>query len=74
MMAPELAEMNAPPTPWTIRNTISHMAPAAPFIQSTHRRTEAIVKMRKPRLYIRTRPNMSPIRPKLTTSTLVTMR
>ena len=26
-MAPELAEMIAPPTPWTIRNTMSHMAP-----------------------------------------------
>ena len=73
-MAPELAEMFAPPMPWTIRNTMSHMAPAAPLSQSTLSITEAIAKMRKPRLYIRTRPNMSPIRPRLTTSTLVTMR
>ena len=33
---------------------------------------ENTVKMAKPRLYMRTRPNMSPSRPKLTTSTAVT--
>ena len=32
------------------------------------------VKTAKPRLYIRTRPNMSPSRPRLTTSTAVTTR
>ncbi len=73
-MAPELAEMKAPPTPWTMRTTISQVAPALPVIQSTLSSTEAMVKIKKPMLYMRTRPNMSPIRPKLTTSTLVTMR
>ena len=33
---------------------------------------EKNVKTAKPRLYMRTRPNMSPMRPKLTTSTAVT--
>jgi hypothetical protein len=36
--------------------------------------TENNAKIAKPRLYIRTRPNMSPRRPKLTTSTAVTTR
>ena len=35
---------------------------------------EATVKMAKPALYMRTRPNMSPIRPSVTTSTAVTTR
>ena len=36
--------------------------------------TDAAVKTTKPRLYIRTRPYMSPSRPKATTSTAVTTR
>ena len=74
MMAPELAAMRAPPIPWTTRMAMSQVAPDRPVIQSTLRSIEAMVKIRNPRLYIRTRPNMSPIRPKLTTSTLVTIR
>ena len=74
MIAPELAAMNAPPTPCTRRMPISHHAPARPVIQSTESSTEPIVNMRNPRLYILTLPNMSPMRPKLTTRTLVTIR
>ncbi len=37
----------------------------------TDSRIEKAVKTAKPRLYIRTRPYMSPIRPKVTTSTAV---
>ena len=40
----------------------------------TESRIEKSVKMAKPRLNIRTRPNMSPSRPKVTTSTAVTTR
>ena len=36
--------------------------------------TENSAKIANPRLNIRTRPNMSPSRPKLTTSTAVTTR
>ncbi len=73
-MAPELAISIAPPTPCRIRMTISHQAAAAPCIQVTDSSTEKIAKSAKPRLNMRTRPNMSPSRPKLTTSTAVTTR
>jgi uncharacterized membrane protein YciS (DUF1049 family) len=43
-----------------------------PLIQVTDSRMEKTVKTAKPRLNMRTRPYMSPIRPRLTTSTLVT--
>ena len=43
-----------------------------PCIQVTDSRIENSVKTAKPRLNIRTRPYMSPSRPKLTTSTAVT--
>ena len=66
--------MKAPPIPWTIRNPMRYMAPARPVIQSTLNRIEAMVNIRNPRLYSRTRPYMSPRRPKLTTRTLVTTR
>ncbi len=40
---------------------------------NTHEsRIEPTVKTAKPRLYMRTRPNMSPTRPRLTTSTAAT--
>ena len=64
----------APPTPCRIRITISHQAPAVPCSQVSDSRTENRAKIANPRLYIRTRPNMSPSRPKLTTSTAVTTR
>ncbi len=47
-------------------------APAGPWSQVIESRIEKKVKTAKPRLYMRTRPNMSPMRPKLTTSTAVT--
>ncbi len=64
----------APPTPCRIRITISHQAAAVPCSQVSESSTENAAKIAKPRLYIRTRPNMSPSRPKLTTSTAVTTR
>ena len=73
-MAVELANRNAPPMPCTIRHRISHSAAAVPCCQVMVRKSEPTVKIAKPMLYIRTRPNMSPSRPKLTTSTADTTR
>ncbi len=73
-MAAELAMSIAAPTPWKTRRTISQMAPAWPDIQPTLSSKEKNVKMAKPRLYMRTRPKMSPIRPSVVTKTLVTTR
>ena len=42
-IATELAISNAAPIPWTIRNTISQSAPAAPVIQSIVSSSEASV-------------------------------
>ncbi len=64
----------APPTPWPIRIPISHQAAAVPCIQVSDSRTENAANSANPRLNIRTRPSMSPSRPKLTTSTAVTTR
>src|SRR4029077_9344329 len=64
----------APPTPCKIRIPISHQAAAVPCSQVSESRTENRAKIANPRLNIRTRPNMSPSRPKLTTSTAVTTR
>ncbi len=73
-IALELAIRNAPPMPCTTRQPISHSAAASPLIQVTASMIDENVKIRKPRLYIRARPYMSPSRPKLTTSTAVTIR
>jgi hypothetical protein len=73
-IALELAISIAPPTACRIRIEISHQAAAVPCSQVTDSRTENTAKIAKPRLNIRTRPNMSPSRPKLTTSTAVTTR
>jgi hypothetical protein len=73
-IALELAISMAPPTPCRTRIRISHQAAAVPCSQVSDRATENNAKTAKPRLYIRTRPNMSPSRPKLTTSTAVTTR
>ena len=50
------------------------IAAADPVIHVMLSRIEKNVKTANPRLYIRTRPYMSPTRPRLTTSTLVTSR
>ncbi len=71
-MADELAIRNAAPTPCTTRMTIIHIAPFEPCIQVTESRIDPAVNTAKPRLYMRTRPNMSPTRPRLTTSTAIT--
>jgi hypothetical protein len=55
-MAMELAISRAPPTPWTMRSPISSSAPAEPTSGVKARAIEARVKIRKPALYIRTRP------------------
>ena len=73
-IALELAISIAPPTACRIRIAISHQAAAVPCSQVTDSRTENSAKIANPRLNIRTRPNMSPSRPKLTTSTAVTTR
>ena len=73
-IALELAISIAPPTACRIRMPISHQAAAVPCSQVTDSRTENRAKIANPRLNIRTRPNMWPSRPKLTTSTAVTTR
>ncbi len=74
MIALELACKKAAPMPCTIRNAISTIAAAGPLKNTAESPMDAAVKIAKPRLYMRTRPNMSPIRPKLTTSTAETSR
>jgi hypothetical protein len=71
-IAEEFANSSAPPTPWSTRMMMSHSAAAVPCIQVTASRIENTLNTAKPRLYILTRPNMSPRRPRLTTSTAVT--
>jgi hypothetical protein len=73
-MAVELAISSAPPMPCTIRHTMSHMAAEPPWPGVSDRAIEAAVNTANPPLYIRTRPNMSPSRPNVTTSTAVTTR
>ncbi len=73
-IAVELANSSAPPIPWTNRKTMSSVAPAGPVLQVSESAIEPSVKIRNPRLYMRTRPKMSPIRPKVTTRTAVTTR
>ena len=50
---------------------MSQSAPEEPFSQVTDNRTEKREKTAKPTVYIFTRPYMSPVRPKLTSSTAV---
>jgi len=64
----------APPTPWTTRQPISQIAPPSSWKGSKDSATAARVNTTNPMLYIFTRPNMSPSRPKGTTSTAVTTR
>ena len=73
-IALELAISIAPPTACKILIAISHQAAAVPCSHVTDSITENSAKIANPRLNIRTRPNMSPSRPKLTTSTAVTTR
>ena len=74
MIAAEFAISMEPPSACTTRQPISHSAPEPPRKGSKDSATEARVKTTKPRLYIRTRPTMSPSRPSVTTSTAVTSR
>jgi hypothetical protein len=73
-MACEFANRNAPPTPCTRRMKMIQIAPAGPVNGVRARSSDPTVKMTKPALYMRTRPNMSPRRPNATTSTAVTSR
>ena len=67
MMAAELAISSAPPTAWNIRKMTSSRAPVDPLLQTTESRIAPTVNHAKPRLYIFTRPYMSPMRPTVTT-------
>jgi hypothetical protein len=58
--------------PWTTRNPIRALAPVVAVNGISARAIDAAVKTAKPALYMRTRPKMSPMRPKVTTSTAVT--
>jgi hypothetical protein len=73
-IAVELAITRAPPTPWTIRRPIRVSAPEDPWAGTTASRIDEMVNTSRPRLYMRTRPSMSPRRPKVTTSTEVATR
>ena len=73
-IAAELAISMDPPPACTNRSRISHHAPAAPVKGSSDSASDAAAKIAKPRLYIRTRPNMSPSRPRGTTRTAETSR
>ena len=53
---------------------MSQSAPALAVQGHSDNASEARLKTRKPALYMRTRPKMSPNRPKVTTSTAVTTR
>jgi hypothetical protein len=67
----EFAIRKAPPMPWPTRIKMSHSAPEVPSSQVIDNKTEKNEKTAKPSVNIRTRPYMSPIRPKLTSSTAV---
>jgi hypothetical protein len=73
-IAAELAVSMAPPTAWTMRQAISQSAPRSARNGSSDSASEAELNTTKPKLYIRTRPNMSPSRPSVTTSTAETSR
>jgi hypothetical protein len=69
-----LAKSSAPPIAWTKRMAMIQIAPAAPVNGVAASTRDPTVKIAKPALYMRTRPNMSPRRPNATTSTAVTSR
>ena len=56
MIADELANSIAPPTPCRARIAISHSAPELPFIHVTDSSTLNTVNTAKPRLNMRARP------------------
>ena len=68
MIAAEFAISNAPPMAWNIRRMTSSKAPFEPVLQTSESRIAPTVNQAKPRLYILTRPNMSPMRPTVTTT------
>ncbi len=69
MMAAELAISRAPPMAWNMRSRTSSRAPLDPVLQTHESRMAETVNQAKPRLYIFTRPKMSPMRPTVTTTT-----
>ncbi len=70
-MAAEFDMSIAPPTACTMRKMMMCSAAEAPEPHVSESATAASVKTTKPALYMRTRPYMSPRRPKRTTSTAV---
>ena len=73
-IAGELAISMAPPVACTIRKPISQSAPPGPLSGSNGSASAPSAKTVNPRLYMRTRPKMSPSRPSVTTSTADTTR
>ena len=71
-IAAELDISIAPPTACTMRKMMMCRAALGPLPHVSERATAARVKITKPALYMRTRPYMSPRRPKSTTRTAVT--
>ena len=69
IIAIAFAESIAPPRPCNTREAISIVS-----LTARPQATEPIVKMMKPRLYMRTRPNISAMRPKVSSSTVLTSR
>jgi hypothetical protein len=57
-----------------MRQPISHSAPRSALKGSSDSASEAALNTTNPKLYMRTRPNMSPSRPSATTSTADTSR
>jgi hypothetical protein len=68
MMAAEFAMRSAPPIACTMRRMTSSRAPLEPVLHTNDSRTAETVNQAKPRLYIFTRPKMSPMRPTVTTT------
>ena len=71
-MAAELPMTMAPPAAWTMRKMMISSAALGPEPHVAASATDASVKMMRPALYMRTRPNMSPIRPSVTTRAALT--
>ena len=74
MMAAEFAMSSAPPMAWNIRRNTSSSAPAGPVLQTSDKRIAPRVNQANPRLYILTRPKMSPMRPTVTTTAAETSK
>jgi len=71
-MAAELPIIIAPPVAWIMRRMMISSAAVEPSLHTSVRPTAAAVKTMRPVLNMRTRPNMSPRRPAVTTRAAAT--